>query len=76
MQMSGKLKKTQAHASHAMYFSTAFAEPMLVSMHSTLEMYVHHQMPFIVPVFFRIHRFDDVYVLCIYSKLTENYLEW
>lgn len=41
---------------------TAFAKPMLVSMHSTLEIYVHHQMPFIVPVFFRINRFDDVYV--------------
>lgn len=45
---------------------------MLVSMHSTLEIYVHQQMPFIVPVFFRINRFDDVYVLCIHSKLTEN----
>lgn len=45
---------------------------MLVSMHSTLEIYVHHQMPFIVPVFFRINRFDDVYVLCIHAKLTEN----
>lgn len=35
---------------------------MLVSMHSTLEIYVHQQMPFIVPVFFSINRFDDVYV--------------
>lgn len=38
---------------------------MLVSMHSKFlykEIYVHHQMPFIVPVFFRINRFDDVYV--------------
>lgn len=41
---------------------------MLVSMHSTLEIYVHQQMPFIVPVFLRINRFDDVYVLCIHSK--------
>lgn len=44
---------------------------MLVSMHSKFlykEIYVHHQMPFIVPVFFRINRFDDVYVLCIHSK--------
>lgn len=63
-------KQNKDHASHAMFFSTAFAKPMLVSMNSIFEMYVHHHMPFIVPVFFR---FDDVYVLCIHSKLTENY---
>lgn len=61
-----------AHASHAVYFSTAFAKPILVSMHSTLEVYVHHHMPFIVPVFFTKHIFDDFYVLCIHSKLTET----
>lgn len=65
-----------AHASHAVYFSTAFAKPILVPMHSTLEMYVHHQKPFIVPVFFTKHRFDDVFVLCIHSKLTENSFQW